>query len=130
MLTGVPDREDSAALLRFQLLLVPDGDGESGRGGHLTRVRLICCRQQLHPKARFANAATRIDARPEQKAEMIDIGRFIHPRHVRQYRKPDIFSLRHDLQALRHKRAVKACQRHHVAHGAERDTIEQRKEIW
>jgi hypothetical protein len=85
--------------------------------------------QQTRAERGVADAAARIDARAQQKAEMERRRRTVEPRRVHQRLEAHAFAPPQREQALGDIGAVQALERHHVGHGAERHQIEERQQI-
>ena len=66
---------------------------------------------------------------PEQEAEVPRLGRAAEPRDVHQGGQPGIVAPAHRQQALGDEGAIKALERHHIGHRAERDEIEEAEEV-
>ena len=78
---------------------------------------------------RVADAAARIDARPEQEAEMIGARRPVQPGDVGQRAQPDAAARLHQRQALDDEGAIEASQRRDIGDRGERDEIERQQQI-
>ena len=66
---------------------------------------------------------------PSAKPHVPAVGRSRDQRHVEQRRDAGTRAPRHHLQALADQRAIDAGQRHHVAHGGQRDEVEQADQV-
>ncbi len=95
------------------------------------RLRLVRVGGGQKPRAEvgLADPAARVDARPEEVAEVIGGRRAVHPRHVGQCGKADPFAARHHLQPLPHQRPVDPDQRRDIGHRGQRDEIEKRHQV-
>src|SRR6185369_17934533 len=97
-----------------------------GNGARLVR---IVGRQQARAEIGGTDAAARVDPRPEYEAEMISTAALLQLRDVGERDEPGLAPLRHDLEPLRHQRAVEPRQRYHVADRAERHQIERLEQV-
>ncbi len=98
-------------------------------GGDVMRLRLVTCRQQAHAERRVADAAAGVDARPDQKTEMIGARRAVGAGDVEQRGEARASALAHRLKAARDEGAIEADERHDVGDGRERDEIEPSEEV-
>ena len=85
--------------------------------------------QQAHAEIGAPDAAARIDARPEQEAEMPAFGRAGEARRIHQRGQADMLAPAHREQALGDEGAVEPFQRHHVGDGAERHQVEEVEQV-
>lgn len=92
-----------------------------GDPGRFVRVRR---RQKPGTEGRIADAATGIDARPEDEAEMPRFRRFAQRGRVQQGRQADAAAMAHHRQALRHEGPVETGEGHDVGHGRQRYEVE------
>ncbi len=92
--------------------------------GQLAGAAAVARRQEFQRQAGIADAARRIDPRPQQEAQRIRIGLPLEARDIGQGREPGVLAPRHDLQPLRDIGAVQALERHHVADGGERHQLQ------
>ena len=97
--------------------------------GELRRFRDILRQQQPRAEIGAADAAARVDARPEQKAEVPGLGRTGEARDIHERGEPDALAPAHGDQALGDEGAVEPFETRHVGDGAERDQIEQAKQV-
>ncbi len=98
-------------------------------GGNASGFGRILFQQEIGAEIGAPDAAAGIDARPEQKAEMIRLRRAVEPRRIHQRGEAGILPPAHRDQTLRDEGAVESLQRHDIRDGAERDQIERRQQI-
>ncbi len=89
-------------------------------GGQTPGLDRILFQQEVHPKAGATDAASRIDARPQQEAEVPGLRRPAQARNIHQGSEPRIVAPAQRQESLGHKGAVEPPERNHVGHGAER----------
>ena len=98
-------------------------------GGDCARLQFVARRQQPRAERGIADAAARIDARADEKAEMIGARRPVGARRVEQGGQARALALAHHGEAARDERAVEADERHDVGDRRQRDEIERGQEI-
>ena len=85
--------------------------------------------EQPRAEARVADASAGVDARAQHEAQVIGRRRHGEAGGVGQRLEADVAALAHDLQALGDEGAVEALEGHHVAHGCERDEVEEIEQV-
>ena len=78
---------------------------------------------------RVADASARIDARPEQKAEMIGARRSVETGHIGQRAQADAAPRLHQRQALDDEGAVEAGQGRDIGHRRQRDEVQTKQQV-
>jgi len=89
----------------------------------------IVLHEQIHPEGRSADAASSIDARSQEEAEMPRLGWAAEPRDIHQGGEPGIVAPAQRQQSLGDESAVEALERHHVGDRSERHQIEEPEKI-
>ena len=118
---GLRERRDLDLLTRAVQPVEFEGDG--------ARLEVVGRRQEPDAQGRVADASARVDARADEKAQVIGPRRSVGARDVEQGRKPRTAALAHDGKPLDDKGAVQARQRHDVGDGRERHEIERGDEV-
>ena len=103
--------------------------------GDARGLHLVAGREQARAEAGIADAPAGVDARAQHEAQMIGRGRDGEAGGVGERLEAGVAAQAHDLQALGDIGAVEALERHHVAHGGERDEVEEieqrgRRPVW
>ena len=90
----------------------------------------IVLHEQIYPEGRSADAASGIDARSQEEAEMPRLGRAAEARDIHQGGEPGIVAAAQRQQTLGDESAVETLERHHVGDRSERHQIEEPEEVW
>ena len=93
------------------------------------RLDVVGRGQKPDAERRIADASARVDARANDKAQVVRPRRSIGAGDVEQGRKPRPAALTHDRETLDDKGAIEPDQRHDVGDGRERNEIERRHEV-
>ncbi len=93
------------------------------------RFEVVGRGQEADAEARVAYASAGVDARPDEKAQMLGPRRTVGARDVEQSRKPRTAPLAHDCEPLDDKGAVEADQRYDVGDGGQRHEIERGDQV-
>ena len=112
---------------RLDLLALPVHRIE--RGGKRRGLDRVLAQQQPQPEIGLGDPPRRVDARAEREAAGPGGRPVARLRHVEQRRDAGTRAPRHHLQALADQRAIDAGERHHVAHGGQRDQVEQADQV-
>ena len=88
------------------------------------RLDVVDRGQEPDAQGRVADASARIDARADDKAQMVGPRRSVSAGDVEQRGEPGPAPLAHDREALYDKGAVEPDQRHDVGDGGERNEVE------
>ncbi len=92
-------------------------------------LAFVARRQQPRAERGIADAAARVDARADEKAEVIGARRPVGARRVEQGRQARAFAPAHHGEAARDEGAVEADERHDVGDRRQRDEIERGLQI-
>ena len=114
---------------RFDLDLLTDAVQPVEFGRDRTRLEIVGCGQEPDAERRVADASARVDARTDDKAQVVGPRRSVGAGDVEQGRKPRPAALTHDREALDDKGAVEPDQRHDVGDGRERNEVERRHKV-
>ena len=114
---------------RSDLDLLPDAVEPVELDRNRARFKVVCRGEEPDPQGRIANASARIDARADEKAQVIWPRRSVRAGDVEQGRKPRTAPLAHDCEPLDDKGAVEPDQRDHVGDGRERHEIERGDQV-
>ena len=98
-------------------------------GGHRAGLGWVVFEQEARAEVGTADASARIDARPEQKAQVPAFRRSGEPRRVHQCGQADMLAAAHRDQPLRDEGAVEPLERHDVGNGAERHKVERVEQV-
>ncbi len=90
----------------------------------------IVLHEQIHPEGCSADAASGIDARSQEEAEMPRLGRAAEPGDIHQGGEPGIVAAAQRQQTLGDESAVETLEWHHVGDRSERHQIEEPEEVW
>ena len=93
------------------------------------RLEIVGRGQKPDAERRVADASARVDARADDKAQVVGPRRSVGAGDVEQGRKPRPAALTHDREALDDKGAVEPDQRHDVGDGRERNEVERRHKV-
>ena len=93
--------------------------------GHGPRLDRVIAQQQAEPEVRFIHPPPGVDPRAEHEAERMRRRHILHQPDIQQRRDPGMAAPGHDLEPLRHQRAIHPGQRHHIADRRQRHKIQQ-----